>query len=169
MILEKTNGLFYLAPTMNIRIPALKEGQNPLSESLTPEEVGLDVEYFKSPISLEGELIFDEHMISINADIHTVGEYICDRCAIDFKRDFDVELHLHVLRREAQDQDEREAEGLMFISQHANEFSIARNIAEEILLDLPIQILCKDECKGLCYRCGADLNEGECGCERIDG
>jgi uncharacterized protein len=38
------------------------------------------------------------------------------------------------------------------------------------MLSLPIKRLCDEQCKGLCQVCGADLNEGECGCvvEEID-
>ncbi|WP_377077376.1 YceD family protein, partial [Ruminococcus bicirculans (ex Wegman et al. 2014)] len=34
----------------------------------------------------------------------------------------------------------------------------------DLLLQLPTKILCRDDCKGLCYVCGQDLNEGKCNC-----
>lgn len=39
-------------------------------------------------------------------------------------------------------------------------------VREQVLLALPASVVCKDDCKGLCPRCGQDLNEAECGCER---
>jgi uncharacterized protein len=36
----------------------------------------------------------------------------------------------------------------------------------EILINLPLQVLCSEDCKGLCFKCGANLNKGECGCDR---
>lgn len=39
-------------------------------------------------------------------------------------------------------------------------------IEESFVINLPFSVLCKDDCKGLCQNCGADLNEGECGCNR---
>jgi uncharacterized protein len=39
-------------------------------------------------------------------------------------------------------------------------------IREQILLNLPVSVLCQDSCKGLCSACGQDLNVKECGCER---
>ncbi|MBQ8120226.1 MAG: DUF177 domain-containing protein, partial [Ruminococcus sp.] len=36
----------------------------------------------------------------------------------------------------------------------------------DLLLQLPTKILCKDDCKGLCYTCGHNLYEGECGCNK---
>ena len=37
-------------------------------------------------------------------------------------------------------------------------------VREQILLDLPTQILCREDCKGLCQKCGANLNEVNCNC-----
>jgi uncharacterized protein len=39
-------------------------------------------------------------------------------------------------------------------------------IREQVLLALPLAVLCQDDCKGLCITCGQDLNEQECGHER---
>ena len=40
-------------------------------------------------------------------------------------------------------------------------------LGEEILTGLPTKVLCRPDCKGLCPRCGRNLNEGECGCDRF--
>ena len=37
-------------------------------------------------------------------------------------------------------------------------------IREELLLSLPLRLLCREDCRGLCPKCGKDLNDGECGC-----
>ena len=37
-------------------------------------------------------------------------------------------------------------------------------VLEDLLLDMPGQLLCKEDCKGLCHLCGKDLNEGPCTC-----
>jgi uncharacterized protein len=41
-------------------------------------------------------------------------------------------------------------------------------VEEQIWLNIPMKPLCHDSCKGLCTVCGADLNSGECGCDRRD-
>jgi uncharacterized protein len=52
----------------------------------------------------------------------------------------------------------------------ADHLDLAPMVRDAILLDLPIAPLCQDECRGLCDRCGADLNVGPCDCpsERVD-
>lgn len=39
---------------------------------------------------------------------------------------------------------------------------------EALVLGMPDRVLCSNECKGLCVQCGADLNEGECGCKPLE-
>lgn len=40
-------------------------------------------------------------------------------------------------------------------------------VRDAVLLELPIAPLCRADCAGLCPTCGADLNEGECGCAPV--
>ena len=46
------------------------------------------------------------------------------------------------------------------------EIDLTPAVREQILLQIPSSPLCKDDCLGLCSRCGKDLNEGDCGCDR---
>lgn len=46
------------------------------------------------------------------------------------------------------------------------EIDLQPALREQILLSIPPSPLCGEECKGLCPKCGKDLNEGECGCDR---
>ncbi|MDT8445460.1 MAG: DUF177 domain-containing protein [bacterium] len=39
---------------------------------------------------------------------------------------------------------------------------------DQLMLDLPFRVLCKEDCLGMCGRCGADLNQGPCGCSEIN-
>ncbi len=43
---------------------------------------------------------------------------------------------------------------------------INADIREDILLNFPMQALCKRDCKGVCSRCGVDLNHQECNCQQ---
>ena len=39
-------------------------------------------------------------------------------------------------------------------------------VLEQLQIEIPMRILCKEDCEGLCEHCGADLNEGSCDCEK---
>ena len=41
---------------------------------------------------------------------------------------------------------------------------LTESIREDIIIALPIKSLCSEECKGLCPKCGKNLNEGPCDC-----
>ncbi len=38
-------------------------------------------------------------------------------------------------------------------------------VTSDILLELPLKYLCKEDCKGICFKCGKNLNEGDCSCD----
>ena len=39
-------------------------------------------------------------------------------------------------------------------------------LREQIEMEFPVRFLCKDDCKGLCSKCGHNLNKGDCGCQK---
>jgi len=46
----------------------------------------------------------------------------------------------------------------------ATEIDLRPAVREELLLAVPRWVVCRDDCRGLCRRCGNDLNAGPCGC-----
>jgi uncharacterized protein len=87
--------------------------------------------------------------------------FACDRCLTEVKLNFE-HMAERILTFEISDED------VLVLTKQ--EVDICPILEEEILLNLPSQILCGDECKGLCPTCGKNLNKGICGCdhERID-
>lgn len=49
-----------------------------------------------------------------------------------------------------------------------NEISIDDSVIQALCMNLPISFVCDEDCKGLCPKCGKNLNEGECNCENDD-
>lgn len=47
---------------------------------------------------------------------------------------------------------------------HGDELDVASWAADAIVLSMPHKILCREDCKGLCPNCGANLNDGSCQC-----
>jgi len=41
---------------------------------------------------------------------------------------------------------------------------LTQMLEDNVVINLPSKLLCREDCKGLCSRCGADLNKGDCGC-----
>jgi uncharacterized protein len=55
-------------------------------------------------------------------------------------------------------------EDLSFSFYEGDEVNLAPLVRETLLLALPTKPLCREDCRGLCPRCGANRNDAECGC-----
>jgi uncharacterized protein len=45
------------------------------------------------------------------------------------------------------------------------EIDLRDGIQEQVVMTFPLRTVCAQTCKGLCPKCGADLNQGDCGCK----
>ena len=41
-------------------------------------------------------------------------------------------------------------------------------IGNELLLNLPMKVLCREDCKGICRKCGTNLNHSSCSCDTVE-
>lgn len=86
----------------------------------------------------------------------------CRRCLTDVTQAVAAESHL--IFAEAGLDDADDASDVFLIDPGARSLDLRQAIREEWLLAAPAFLLCRDDCKGLCPRCGADLNDGPCEC-----
>jgi uncharacterized protein len=90
-------------------------------------------------------------------------ELACRRCLEPVHLEVDEEAHM--LFAEAEDDDEEADDPDIFrIPPGANTLDIRPAVREQWLLVVPAFALCREDCKGLCANCGADLNAGACAC-----
>jgi uncharacterized protein len=90
--------------------------------------------------------------------------YECRRCLARVDRTLTQDVAL-VWAPSEQLLDESETEGdIRALPPSAGEIELGEAIREELILSAPLYVVCKEECRGLCPRCGANLNEGPCGC-----
>ena len=102
--------------------------------------------------------------VHITGHMHVVVLIPCDRCLQDVRTAFDLDIDRTV---DFKDSDQARIESLdeMSYIEHS-ELDVDLLVYNEILLHFPMKTLCREDCKGLCLRCGQDLNKGECGCDR---
>jgi len=60
--------------------------------------------------------------------------------------------------------EEADGEQIMYIEHHVTSVDITAHVRDAVILSLPMKILCREDCRGLCPVCGRNLNEGGCGC-----
>ena len=94
----------------------------------------------------------------VDGKVKTVLNLNCDLClsAFETKLDFD----LTEIFSENPDSDEE----IWELSDKTIDLKPA--VIANIILNMPMQVLCSDDCKGLCPKCGHNLNDGDCGCDR---
>ena len=94
----------------------------------------------------------------------------CSRCLKEYKHPIDAGFKL-VLQRgahHAPPESVAEDDYVQLDERTEYAYDIFPRVREAIVIELPIRYLCDEECRGLCPQCGADLNEGDCGCDRTE-
>lgn len=111
-------------------------------------------------VSVKGLVKNRAGIVSLIAEATFALDTVCDRCAAPVKREMSVPV-AHTLVSHLNDEDNDE-----FYLIEDMHFNLDELVREDVLLSLPTKILCREDCKGLCPYCGADLNKGECGCKK---
>ena len=96
----------------------------------------------------------------------------CDRCLEMFHRDLAISFQtfLALPPEDASEEEiELQEEDLDVAFRIGEEVDVLELVQEQVLLDLPMKRLCREDCKGLCPRCGGNLNQGACGCPEEGG
>ena len=115
---------------------------------------------FTTPVILKGEIRNTAGIVTIDAKAQFSMEVTCDRCAEDIRPEFTVDIeHGLVASLNHEDNDD-------YILIEDMKLDVRQLTLEDIYLALPGKFLCKEDCKGLCSECGANLNEGSCNCKK---
>lgn len=85
----------------------------------------------------------------------------CRRCLVDTTTHVTGEDHMIFVEA---DDEEADNPDVFPLDARTDEIDLRPALREQWLLAVPTFALCRDDCKGLCATCGADLNAGDCGC-----
>lgn len=153
---------------MNIDLNSF-EREKAVDETLPLEALDLDLENARvtSAIQITGKTVKAAGIVVLTGRLTGTVEIDCDRCIGPVERAVDIELDLEFVpnRPLAEGSVELHAADLKRDEIEGSEIDLADIAREQILLDLPQQFFCSDDCKGLCEKCGANLNLKDCDCE----
>ncbi len=134
-----------------------------LADSEFPFDTQIDGVVFTKPISVEGEIVNKGGYISLDVTVKAEYDAECARCLKPLSRSFETEFSRTVVRRgELVNTAEEDADDYIEIVDGVLDLDVP--CAEQLMMEFPMKELCSDDCKGLCPKCGHDLNEGDCGC-----
>ena len=111
-------------------------------------------------IAVSGKIENNTGIVSLSGNAEFSATVVCSRCAEGFKKKFKVEFeHLLANKLENDDNDD-------YIVVEDSVLELSSLVCEDIIFSLPLRFLCDEKCKGLCSRCGKNLNEGPCDCKK---
>ncbi len=115
---------------------------------------------FSKPLVLDAEFCVIDRRVSVKGSFEAILKMACDRCLCAMETE--VKHSFSELFWPSGTQKEEE------YTYTGEQVSLDKMVYDAIVLSLPTQLLCKEDCKGICPKCGHNLNEGQCGCKADD-
>ncbi len=133
---------------MKVRVSDIPEKGLTLSERFDPTAMELDTPEltFATPVTVTAAFQKERETVMVQVEALGDVEMTCGRCLEVYKQPYDGRFSLGYSIKDQ-----------LFLD-------ITGDIRQEILLSYPALFICKEECLGLCLRCGKNLNEGPCNC-----
>lgn len=134
------------------------------------EEIELesDEAKLKTDTKIKGKISKRITQVDVDGEISATVETECSRCLQPIEKQFEIPFGVSFVTPENYTE-EKEAEinekDLQVSIFEGDKIDLSEIVREQILLNLPTQVFCQDDCKGLCLKCGANRNLTECNCE----
>ena len=123
-----------------------------------------DVDFYsgfplKKPVTYHGFVSNTSSVVTLKLDIQFEFVAPCDRCGVTASVCHGVTIEKLL----AASLERQESDTIIVVPDMRLE--VDELVYSEVILNLPRKHLCKEDCKGLCMKCGKNLNEGDCGCD----
>ena len=113
--------------------------------------------YTAGPVG-EGFIVNNAGALTLRGTLSAAMRCVCDRCAAEFDREVSYPLDVP-LASELQDEENPD-----YFLLEGDELDLEELLETVFILNMDTRFLCQADCKGLCSRCGKNLNEGPCDC-----
>jgi len=124
----------------------------------------LEINYskpFVNPVHIYGKVANNAGVLLLTAQCDTVIRFACDRCAEETEKEYSIAAET-ILAESLVSPDDFDNSDIVIIENAA--VDVDEVVRSTIILESGMLLLCSEECKGLCPRCGRNLNEGPCDC-----
>jgi len=148
---------------LKLNLPAVSRDEVHLREDVPPDHPM----WSEMDVQLKEPLHVDLTARSVGTGVFVRGRVsgklalACRRCLVETEWELDEPVDLLFQELE----DEEDADGEVYpLPARGTELDLTEPIREHVLLRAPQYALCREECRGLCPKCGTNLNEGSCDC-----
>ena len=114
---------------------------------------------FSGPFKVKGTIVNRAGVVFLKYTAEFTLHICCDRCLIEFDRDYCFDFEHILVRSLSNDSDLDD-----YVVTENDELDMDELAITDCLLSLPAKMLCREDCAGLCPVCGTDLNQGNCDC-----
>lgn len=136
--------------TLKIRIRDIQDEGSKSSLKVASKELGLentDDVSFIDPVSVDYDLEKVSNTVLAKINVTAKFNTICSRCLEPVESSIKEKLNLN-----------------FSIEKQTDFIDLGEDIRQEMVMDMPVRVLCKEDCKGLCVHCGVNLNIEKCQC-----
>jgi uncharacterized protein len=158
---------------MRIELEKLEGGRGSFAHTYQPEELDLVDERItlNGPVEVVGSVRRSGAEVIVNGRLSSRVSVECDRCLKTVELPISAEFRVDYITGqdyESSHAAELTADDLDVSVFDGERIDVDELVKEQILLSVPDRTLCREDCKGICSTCGADLNAGACNCEQTD-
>jgi uncharacterized protein len=149
----------------HFNLATLPAGRSRIEAESDGPAIGLPEGDWIGPVRAELLLDKTNDQVTMRGTVRAVARAECVRCLRVFDQPVEAELLVYADRSgtSRRDDEESELERDRYMKFHdGRQLDIGEEVREALLLELPFAPHCREDCRGLCPKCGADLNEGSC-------
>lgn len=155
---------------MIVDLTTIKGAQASFDFTIPALDINLESESEKliDTISVEGKVKKGIVQTDIEGRIKAAVELECGRCLTLVEKHLDFEFKSAFITAENYTQEkeaEVNAQDLEISIFEGDKINLNELVREQILINIPDRIFCREDCKGLCQKCGANRNLIDCNCE----
>jgi uncharacterized protein len=151
-----------------IDLGSLRQGRTPVELEAAAQDLDLTSDGWAGPVRGVFEVEKSGEKVTVRGLVAATARLECVRCLTEF--DLPVQVPLEVFAERTGSGRHRDEEALErddYMKFHdGRQLDLRASARELLLLELPMVPHCREDCRGLCLKCGADLNAGPCGCSR---
>ncbi|MEG0665390.1 MAG: DUF177 domain-containing protein [Gordonibacter sp.] len=131
-------------------------------------KAGPDLYDFAAPLAWQVDVTNTGDALLVTGTVEGEAKTSCARCVDDFAFAVTGEIEgYYVFDAESASPDDLEGDEFDVLPE-SNTIDLVPLITAALLVEFPLVPLCEEACRGLCPTCGANLNDGDCGCEPVD-
>lgn len=108
----------------------------------------------------------EKDIVSVEFDTKVTVNRTCSRCLDKVINDYDLHVRrtIDVVKKEAYADNSFECDEISYIEDCTLDVDML--VLDELFTVLPMNVLCKEDCKGICKVCGINLNKSTCNCDQ---